>query len=80
MSAGEQPYQGLIKAKILPPRRLFHPLLPYRSKGKLTFPCCRTCVDTRQTIPCYHSDDDRAIIGSYVTLEVYKSLELGYKV
>lgn len=38
-------YFGLAKVKILPTRRLFHPVLGYRSRGKLTFPLCRTCVE-----------------------------------
>lgn len=31
-------YFGLAKVKVLPPRGLFHPVLGYRSRGKLTFP------------------------------------------
>ena len=28
------------------PSNLYHPVLPYRYGGKLTFPFCRTCVET----------------------------------
>ncbi|XP_062587274.1 uncharacterized protein LOC134248895 [Saccostrea cucullata] len=35
-------YFGLAKVKVLPPRGLFHPVLGYRTGGKLTFPLCRT--------------------------------------
>lgn len=45
-------YFGLAKVKVLPPRRLFHPVLGYREGGKLTFPLCRTCVERRQQEPC----------------------------
>ncbi|CAC5359404.1 unnamed protein product [Mytilus coruscus] len=40
-------YFGLCKVKILPPRNLYHAVLPYRCHGKLTFPLCRTCVETK---------------------------------
>ena len=39
-------YFGLIKCTVLPPRGLFHPVLQYRTQGKLMFPLCKTCVDT----------------------------------
>ena len=35
-------YFGLALVDILPPARLFHPVLPVRSGQKLTFPLCRT--------------------------------------
>ena len=39
-------YFGLIKCTVLPPRGLFHPVLPYRTQGKLMFPLCRrVCPD-----------------------------------
>lgn len=31
-------YFGLIKCRVLPSRGLYHPVLPYRSGGKLLFP------------------------------------------
>lgn len=39
-------YFGLAKIKILPPRKLYHPVLPCNSNGKLKFPLCKTCADT----------------------------------
>ena len=41
---------GLVKCKILPPHGLYHPVLPYRSGSKLTFPLCRTCVELQEAI------------------------------
>ncbi|KYQ48649.1 Uncharacterized protein F54H12.2 [Trachymyrmex zeteki] len=35
---------GLIRCCVLPPRELFHPVLPYRVNGKLLFALCRTCL------------------------------------
>ncbi|GBN24862.1 hypothetical protein AVEN_161207-1 [Araneus ventricosus] len=43
-------YFGIVKCSILPPSGLYHPVLPFRSHGKLTFPLCSTCVETRCNI------------------------------
>jgi len=75
-----KPYNGLIKCAILPPKKLLHPLLPYRSKGKMLLPLCAKCADQRQKKPCCHSDKERMWTGTYVSIELYKALELGYKV
>ena len=34
-------YEGLIKCKVLPPKGLFHPVLPCKLNHKLLFPLCR---------------------------------------
>ena len=36
--------EGLIKCTVLPPKKLYHPVLPVRHEDKLYFPLCRTCV------------------------------------
>ncbi|XP_067306560.1 uncharacterized protein [Pseudorasbora parva] len=74
-------YYGLIKAKVYPPRKLLHPVLPYRCNGKLMFPLCRTCAHAQnQTAVCNHDDEDRALDGCWVTLELLKAIEKGYVV
>lgn len=73
-------YFGLAKVKVLPPRRLFHPVLGYREGGKLTFPLCRTCVERRQQEPCTCSDAQRALTGTYCTPELQKAVEKGYRI
>ena len=65
-------YFGLVKCSVLPPRSLYHPVLPYRTQGKLMFPLCRTCADTLQQEPCCHNDSDRALHGTWVTLELQR--------
>jgi hypothetical protein len=44
------------------------------------FPLCRTCADNLQQEPCHHSDAERTIHGTWVTLELEKALDKGYKV
>ena len=72
-------YLGLIKCTVLPPRGLFHPVSPYRTQGKLMFALCKTCADTCNQTPCTHSDAERAIQGTWCTVELMKALEKGYQ-
>ncbi|XP_033756183.1 probable DNA polymerase [Pecten maximus] len=72
-------YEGLIKCKMIPPRNLFIPVLPYRSNGKLLFPLCRTCAEDSSTAKCCHGDQKRAITGTWVTDELKTAIRKGYR-
>ena len=69
---------------MLPPRNLYHPVLPQRIKvdsyEKLIFTLCKTCAETRNQNECKHTDDKRSFIGTWTTDEVNKAIEKGYKV
>ncbi|XP_071948939.1 uncharacterized protein [Antedon mediterranea] len=80
MSTDINDYFGLIKCTIEPPKHLLHPVLPYRFNGKLMFPLCRTCVENQCQVSCTHSTDERTLDGSWVTTEVQKAVEMGYKI
>lgn len=41
---------------------------------------CRSCADCLQQEPCQHDDDERAISGTWVSVELMKALEKGYRV
>ena len=71
-------YEGLIKCTVLPPRELFHPVLPHRADGKLLFPLCAACANTLQQSECEHTDAQRAITGTWVSCELKKATEKGY--
>lgn len=71
-------YFGIIKCKVLPPRGLYHPVLPMKCNGKLMFPLCRMCAETLQQESCSHADDERMLLGTWVTEEVKKAVEKGY--
>jgi len=72
---------GLIKCTIVPPQKLYHPVLPYRCNNKLMFCLCRTCVQTSSTGECTHTEDeDRALTGTWVMDEVRLALEKGYRI
>jgi G:T-mismatch repair DNA endonuclease (very short patch repair protein) len=73
--------RGLLKCKVLPPTDLYHPVLPYRVGKKLTFPLCRTCAETKTPGICQHEDErDRVLIGVWVTCELDKAIEKGYRI
>ena len=78
-------YFGMAKVDILPPYNLYHPVLPYRHQGKLTFPLCRTCVEEVMSKPlleksyhCQHTPEQRTLRGTWCTPEIQKAVELGY--
>ena len=71
-------YFGIAQVSVLPPRGLFHPVLPYRSGNKLLFPLCRTCADTLPENDCQCTDSDRTIHGTYCTPELEKAVQMGY--
>ena len=79
-------YFGLAKVSILPPPELFHPVLPVRCGEKLTFPLCTACVKEEQKKPllqrcatCYHSWEERMLVGTWCTPEINKAIEMGYE-
>lgn len=63
---------GIVQCKILPPRKLYFPVLPIKCNGKLTFALYQgTCV-------C--RDEDRMLLGTWCSPEVSKAVEMGYKI
>ena len=72
-------YFGLIKCKIIAPRGLYHPVLPAKINNKLKFPLCAKCAATNQK-NCNHNDNERALVGTWVSLEVDKAIEKGYRI
>ena len=77
-------WYGLIKCKVLPPRGLYHPILPQRIKvdsyEKLIFTLCQMCAETMNQNKCKHSDEERSLIGTWTTDEVNEAIKKGYKV
>ena len=82
-----QEYFGLIQCKVLPPRDLYHPVLPYRHDSKLLFPLCASCVEDEmpkrpweRTAECNHTDEQRTLTGTWCSPELDKAVELRYEV
>ncbi|KAF4521060.1 hypothetical protein B566_EDAN008132 [Ephemera danica] len=73
--------EGLVKCLILPPRRLFHPVLPIKMHSKLMFVLCRKCAKQHIYENCPHNDPrDRALGGTWVIDEVRLAIKHGYNV
>jgi G:T-mismatch repair DNA endonuclease (very short patch repair protein) len=72
--------EGLIKCKVLPPTRLYHPVLPYRCHNKLLFCLCRACaVEQNFKDECPHETvEERALTGTWVIDEVRMAVQKGY--
>ena len=73
-------YFGLCYCRIIPPRKLYHPVLPYHANGKLLFPLCAKCAHSSQQEMCIHSDSERCLEGTWVSLEINTAIENGYKI
>ena len=73
-------YFGLAKVKILPPRGLYLPVLPHKVDGRLFFPLCATCAETKNVGFCTCDDEDRALVGTWCTPEILKAVDKGYRV
>ena len=59
--------------------KLFHPLLPVRCRNKLMFPLCAVCAqDPPESQICNHTNEERALVGTWVSEEIKKAIELGY--
>ena len=72
-------YFGFAVVKILPPRKLFFPVLPFRSCGKLKFPLCSRCAELELLTPCVCTDEQRCLTGTYCTVELNKAISKGYR-
>jgi hypothetical protein len=57
---------GLMKCSILPPKHLFHPVLPFGCNNRLLFCLCRTCaIQQNRSQDCTHETDaERALRGN----------------
>lgn len=72
--------EGIIKCKVLPPKQLYHPVLPTKMHGRLMFILCYTCAKKKNKASCSHSDEQRSFVGTYVSHELQLAINKGYKV
>ena len=56
------PFKGIALMKIIPPRRLLHPVLGNRVGEHLCFSLCKICA-TDRLHNCPHTDEERALTG-----------------
>jgi hypothetical protein len=74
-------YFGLVKCTVLPPRHLYVPVLPMHvgKVKKLMFPLCQTCA-TKFITNCQHTDEERALTGTWFTEELKLAVRKGYRI
>ena len=53
--------KGFIKSKVIPPRKLYYPVFPYKNNSKLMFPLCSACADTMNQCNCIDPDEEHFI-------------------
>ena len=70
--------EGILKCKVLAPRRLYHPVLTYNNNSKLMFPLCCACADAMNQGNCTHCEEKRCINGTWFVYEFRKAVEKGY--
>ncbi len=80
-------YYGFIKCQILPPQDLKIPVLGNTFDNKFKFALCATCASSLTSLSakglaqdgCQHSENERALTGTWTSIEVKKALMLGYR-
>lgn len=72
-------YFSLAKINVQTPTKLYHPVLPLRSQGKLKFSSCRTCADVENQQACTCSVGKRAITGTQCTPKIQMAESNGYQ-
>ena len=69
-----QPIEGLIFLKILPPKDLI-PFLLSRIDGKALAVCCQKCAETKNERLCTHDQNERSIVGVYCINEIVYAVQ-----
>ena len=67
---------GLNKCKILPPRDLYHPVLPLKTNNKLMFVLCGEQMKQRD---CCHKDEETILFDIWAIHKVMKAFVKGYE-
>ena len=71
---------GFAQVKVIPPRDLLHPVLGQSINDKLLFHLCSTCAQESREGYCPHSDEERALEGTFFTAELNLAVQKGYRV
>lgn len=71
---------GIIKCRVLPPRRLYHPVLPIKMHHKLLFLLCYQCGLDKHNGDCHHSNEQRAFDSTYIAEELRVAVNKGYEI
>ena len=73
-------YFGMAHVRILPPRKILHPVLPLKMDEKLVFPLCQLGAQKQNQNKCRHTDKQRELVGTWCTPELQEAERQGYKI
>ena len=73
-------YFGIVQCKVLAPPQLLFPILPVKHNHKLYTPLCYTCMKEHNPSTCTHCVEDRALIGTWSSIELKEAEAQGYKI
>lgn len=71
---------GFLKCRILAPKKMYIVPLANSVNGKLQCVLCSACAEKQMTTSCKHSDNERALIGTWTTPELELAVSQGYKI
>ena len=72
---------GIVFCRVRPPRKLYHPVLPTRTKNKkLVFSLCKSCAENSSQKKCKCSHESRDLVGTWCTIELEMALSKDYKI
>ena len=78
-------YFSMAYIDILPPPHLYHPVLPHRQAGKLTFPLCHSGIEEQMLLPQWdkswqssHTETQHALCGTWCMPEIQEAIQQGH--
>lgn len=78
---------GVIKCTVVPPKNLYAPFLGCKVPSEIQngtyemiYGLCKACMFERRNDSCTHSENDRAILGTWTLAEIKYSVSLGYRI
>ena len=72
---------GIVFCRVRAPRKLYHPVLPTRTKDKkLLFGLCRFCMENSSQKRCKCPHERRDLVGTWCTIELEMALSKGYRI
>ena len=81
----DNPYKGIIKCFVIPPRVCSVPVIPVRINKTLMFPLCHKCAlmhckkgGKAGSYTCTHSDEERGFVTTLASIELEAALKEKY--
>ena len=73
-------YEGLIFCKVLPPQNLYYAVLPMHINDQILYTLCYKCAYDKNKDECLHSEEERMLISTWVSVELKLAINKGYRI